>query len=154
MIKYLIDTFKFNGSMNILVLRKIKGMPEPDEAVRLFSHLINSQNKWMARLLEDPRSHEMHWFDPVYEISELESKWNESISLWKNLLEKSTEQEIKREIHFIADNGGHFSAELKDIALQLNYHSIHHRAQICTMLRKQNIEPPFIEYIGTVRKQC
>jgi uncharacterized damage-inducible protein DinB len=154
MIKYLVDTFKFNGSMNKLVLEKIKGMPEPDEAVRLFSHLINSQNKWMARLIDDPKSPEMHWFDPVYEISDLELKWNESISLWINLLDESTEQEIMREIHFIADNGEHFSTKLKDIALQLNYHSIHHRAQICTMLRKQNIEPPFIEYIGTVRKQC
>jgi uncharacterized damage-inducible protein DinB len=36
-----------------------------------------------------------------------------------------------------------------DIALQLNYHSIHHRAQMQVLIRQQGMEPDFIDYIGT-----
>jgi uncharacterized damage-inducible protein DinB len=151
--QYLIDTFKFNDSMNKLVLEKMKEMPEPGEAVKLFSHLINSQNKWMARIKEDPKATDMQWFEPVYVLNDLELNWNKSISVWLNFLEIIQEEDIYREVLFIGDNGAHFGAQIKDIAIQLNNHSIHHRAQICYMLRKQNIEPPFVEYIGTVRKQ-
>jgi len=42
---------------------------------------------------------------------------------------------------------------LKDIALQLNYHSIHHRAQIQTIIRQQGMEPDFVDYIGTKYKR-
>jgi uncharacterized damage-inducible protein DinB len=38
---------------------------------------------------------------------------------------------------------------LIDIALQLNYHAIHHRAQIQVLIRQQGLEPDFIDYIGT-----
>ena len=151
--QYLIDTFKFNDAMNKLVVAKMKEMQDTKDAVKLFSHLITSQNKWLARIMEDPNAPEMAWFGTAYELKDLELNWNKSISAWLNLLENLSEDGIHREVHFIGDNGGHFGAQIKDIAIQLNNHSVHHRAQICTMLRNQNIEPPFVEYIGTVRKK-
>jgi len=45
--------------------------------------------------------------------------------------------------------GTMFAATIKDIALQLNYHSIHHRAQMQTIIRSQGLEPEFVDYIGT-----
>ena len=60
-----------------------------------------------------------------------------------------TDEEISQEVSFIGFDGGVYAATPKDIALQLNYHSIHHRAQIQTIIRHQGIEPDFIDYIGT-----
>jgi len=42
-----------------------------------------------------------------------------------------------------------YAASHKDIALQLNYHTIHQRAQIQTMISQQGLQPDFIDYIGT-----
>ncbi len=151
--EYLIQTFKFNDWANKKIIEKMKEMPEPQEAVRLVSHLINSQNKWMARILDDPKQTEMTWFDPLYHYDELEEKWNASLAGWLNYLDNNSEEEIHREVRYIGFDGGLFGALPKDMALQLNYHSIHHRAQICTMIRKQGLEPPFIEYIGRVYKK-
>jgi uncharacterized damage-inducible protein DinB len=50
-------------------------------------------------------------------------------------------------------DGAVYTGALKDIALQLNYHSIHHRAQIQAMIRKQGFEPEFVDYIGTVYRK-
>ncbi len=150
--KYLIDTFRFNDTMNRRVLEKIKIMPEPGESVKLFSHIINSQNKWMARINREPGAQNLSWFEPVYEISELEGKWDLSLTSWVGYLESIKDEDVLDEIRFTGDNGASFGALIKDIGIQLNNHSVHHRAQICYLMRKQNIEPPFVEYIGTVRK--
>jgi uncharacterized damage-inducible protein DinB len=40
------------------------------------------------------------------------------------------------------------TAKLKDIALQLIFHSFHHRAQIQTLIRQEGKEPRFVDYIG------
>jgi uncharacterized damage-inducible protein DinB len=151
--QYLVDTFKFNDWANKTMLDKIKTMPKPEEAVRLFSHLINSQNKWMARINKSPDETQISWFELVYDMSKLEFIWAESLSTWLEFLDKASDEELADELHYTASDGTKLGAMIKDIALQLNYHSIHHRAQICTLLRKQNIEPPFIEYIGTVVKR-
>ena len=69
--KYLIDTFQFNDLMNRKLLEKIKLLPDKKESVRYFSHLINSQKKWMARIVQYPNDPKMDWWDPLYSFDEL-----------------------------------------------------------------------------------
>jgi uncharacterized damage-inducible protein DinB len=151
--KYLVDTFNYNDYANKLVLKKIRELPEKTEAIRFFSHLINSQNKWLRRIEIYPEAPQMDWWEPIYSLDDLEQKWNESLASWINLLKSVSEQELFEEKKFIGFDGAHWSVSLKDIALQLNYHSIHHRAQIQTMIRKQGLEPDFVDYIGTKYKR-
>lgn len=151
--QYLIDFFRYNDWANRQVLGKIHGLPRPDKAARFFSHLINSQNKWMARIKGDERARTMSWFDPLYPLDQLEEIWAESLGIWLNFLERLPAERLETEVHYITDEGDQYSSLLREIALQLNYHSIHHRAQISLLIRQQNIEPPFIDYIGYVRKR-
>ena len=147
--EYLIDTFLFNDSANKNMLKKISELPDKESCIKFFSHLINSQNKWMARILRDPYALQMSWWDPVYSFEELEKRWDESLQTWKDFLQDKTEKEIFEEVEFTGYDGGRWKAGLVDIALQLNYHSIHHRAQMQIKIREQGIEPDFIDYIGT-----
>ena len=135
--QYLIDTFLFNDRSNKMVLEKIKQLPDKTEAIRFFSHLINSQNKWLKRIQVYPQDPKMDWWEPIYSLEELESKWDESLQQWIDFLNGLSEDELYEEKKFIGYDGAHWSVTLKDIALQLNYHSIHHRAQIQTIIRKQ-----------------
>ncbi|RPI19811.1 MAG: hypothetical protein EHM58_00010 [Ignavibacteriae bacterium] len=151
--QYLIDTFKFNDWANKQLLESIKKMPDPEKAVSLFSHLINSQNKWIAGINGNPDEPNMKWFPPVYGINELEDKWNESINTWLSFLENNSEELLECEVVFSRQDGSKFGVKINDMALQLNYHSIHHRAQIATLLREQEIPPPFLDYIGRVWKK-
>jgi len=146
---YLGDTLKYNDKANRQVLEKTKVLPDKVEAIKLFSHLINCQYKWMARIAQDPLSQEMDWWNPVYEINQLESKWKNSLDLWLDYIDLKSESEILTEVTFIGFDGELYAATPWDIALQLNYHSIHHRAQIQTIIRQQGFTPDFIDYIGT-----
>ena len=147
--EYLIDTFHFNDSANKNMLKKINELPGKESCIKFFSHLINSQNKWMARVLQDPDALEMSWWNPVYSLEELGKKWDESLRAWIDFLQNRTEEEIFEEVEFTGYDDGRWKARLVDIALQLNYHSIHHRAQMQMKIREQGIEPDFIDYIGT-----
>jgi uncharacterized damage-inducible protein DinB len=147
--EYLIETFLFNDRANINMLKKINELPDKQGCIKFFSHLINSQNKWMARILRDFSSPQMSWWDPVYPFEQLEEKWNESLNVWIDFLQSKIEEEIFEEVEFTGYDGGKWKARLVDIALQLNYHSIHHRAQMQMLIREQGIEPDFIDYIGT-----
>ena len=150
---HIIETFKFNDHANKMVLAKIRELPDKKEALRFFSHLVNSQVKWLKRIEIYPEAPQLEWWEPVYSIEEIENKWNESLQDWINYIAKKTEDELNLQMKFIGYDGGHWSAALKDIALQLNYHSIHHRAQIQILIRQQGLEPDFIEYIGTKYKK-
>ena len=147
--EYLLETFRFNDETNRRMLRKVKNLPDKQDFTRYFSHLVNSQNKWLTRILDDAGSVKMSWWEPVYQFEELEDKWNESVQAWIHFLQGKPEEELYKEIEFTGYDGGRWIARLIDIALQLNYHSIHHRAQIQVLIRQQGMEPDFIDYIGT-----
>jgi uncharacterized damage-inducible protein DinB len=147
--QYLIDTFQFNDKANRQIIEKIKDVPDNEEIIRYLSHLINCQYKWMARIMQNPNATEMDWWEPLYKWDELLTKWTDSLSVWINYIQSKTEDELNQEVSFIGFDGSPYAATPADIALQLNYHSIHHRAQIQTILRQLGITPDFIDYIGT-----
>jgi uncharacterized damage-inducible protein DinB len=151
--QYLIDTFHFNDLANKQALAKMKELPEKEDASKFFSHMINSMNKWMARLLQDPEAAQKGWWKPFYAFEDLEKEWNKSLKVWLDFIGGKSEEEMFQQVEFIGFDGGRWGAQLKDIALQLNYHSIHHRAQIQYLIRKQGIEPEFVDYIATTYKK-
>ncbi len=151
--QYLIDTFTYNDFANRKILDKVSELPDQKECIKFLSHLINSQRKWMARILQENSAPQMSWWDPVYPLDELETEWTKSFNTWIAFLQQKKETEIFEVIQFTGFDGGRWEAKLKDIALQLNYHSIHHRAQMQTIIRRQGFTPDFLDYIGTVYKK-
>jgi uncharacterized damage-inducible protein DinB len=147
--QYLQETFEYNDFANKLVLEKISQLPEKDEAIKLFSHLINSMNKWMARIVQDPAVNELDWWKPEYPFEELSARWTGCLNRWLDFIRSKTEDELFAVIQYTGSDGGRWEVPLKDIPLQLNYHSIHHRAQIQSVIRRQGLVPDFVDYIGT-----
>ena len=147
--QYLIETFSFNDQMNRKVLERVRHLQDKSYAIRLFSHLINCQLRWMARIKQDGDAAKMSWWEPVYELDELEVQWTRSLQPWFDYINSTNDADLTTEVTFV-DTGGHlFAATPGDIALQLNYHSIHHRAQIQTIIRQQGQIPDFVDFVGT-----
>jgi uncharacterized damage-inducible protein DinB len=145
---HLSDTFRYNNTANLKLLQKISQLPDKQECIRLFSHLINCQYKWMARIRQTPGYFELSWWEPLYEQEQLAHQWHKSLQLWLEYLDATPDEVLETEVQYKGD-GGMFAATPKDIALQLNYHSIHHRAQMQGIIRAQGLEPDFLDYIGT-----
>lgn len=145
---FLLEMFSFNERANLRMIHKISEIPDTEGAIKYLSHLINSQNKWLARIQMYPEAPPMSWWKPVYEADQLEKELNKSTQKWIDYLGSKTEEDLETETKFIGYDGSEWSAKLKDITLQLTFHSFHHRAQIQTLIRDQGIEPDFIDYIA------
>ena len=151
--QYLIDTFNWNDKANRQILAKIRTLPSQEECNKYFSHLINSQNKWIKRIEVFPQDPKLDWWKPMYPPDQLEAEWEKSLKAWLDLIESKSEEDLFGYVKWVGFDGGTYTGALKDIALQLNYQSIHHRAQMQTIIRAQGVEPEFIDYIGTVYRK-
>lgn len=103
----------------------------------------------MARIVSDAAATGMGWWEPVYPFGKPEEEWGKILELWLCYIPFKTDKELSEEVLFTGFDGGRWTATPKDIAFQLNYHSIHYRAQIQTLIRQQGVEPDFVDYIGT-----
>lgn len=146
---HLQDTFRFNEQANLALLPKIAQLEDRAECIKLFSHLIRCQIKWMARLQDDARAQRLDWWKPELPFEELEPQWRASVAVWQSWLEGRSEEELAREVSFVGYDGARWAAAPQDIALQLNYHAIHHRAQMQSLLRRAGVAPDFVDYIRT-----
>lgn len=146
---HLIELFEFNDKTNKKLFKKIGTLDDQAECIRFACHLINCQYKWMARLVDNERSTDMSWWEPLYALDQLEGEWNRSIEPWFEFINSQTDEDLLSERVFTGFDGGDWAATPRDIALQLNFHSIHHRAQIQAIIRSQGVEPDFVDFIGT-----
>lgn len=148
--QHLIDSFNYNDWANRQLLETIKQLPEKQKAVELFSHFIHAQDKWYNRITKQKEDSTFAWMTPVLPLEELEAKWMTSVNAWLNLLNTKTENQLQEDVIFNrAHDGKAMAITLADLCLQLNYHSIHHRAQINTLMSQQGIKPPATDYIFT-----
>jgi uncharacterized damage-inducible protein DinB len=152
--QYLIDFFNYNDWANRKLLESIRQLPDNGEAVKLFNHLIAAQNKWLNRITKEKDDNAIAWFDKMIPADQLENVWSDSINNWINFLEKCEDSDLETEVSFQRPgNEKKYSVKIRDLVLQINYHSIHHRAQINLIIRKQGFEPPKTDYILTVIKE-
>jgi uncharacterized damage-inducible protein DinB len=150
--EYITGFFHFNDWANRKILTTISLLPEKNEPLRLFSHMISCQHKWLNRITQEIPDSSLVWTGPIYSLEECRTLWDIHTGKWVAFLESLPEAQLKKDIQYQSSDGGRFSSTIEDIALQLNYHSIHHRAQIMTMIRQQGVPPPAADYILLKRK--
>lgn len=148
--QYLIDLFLYNYQANNKLLGVIYTLPQTEESVRLFSHLILAQDKWFNRIVNESEDSSMHWMFPVIPLNELASRWDLSCKRWLRCIEEKNDNELQEDVVFKrVSDGKTLGVKLIDVILQLNYHNIHHRAQINSLISKQGAAPPQTDYIFT-----
>lgn len=152
---HLLSTFRYNDWANRKLLEGILQLPENSESMMLFSHLILCQEKWLNRIIKKLDDSNLSWFGKVYDEGVILSEWDKTIHSWLQFLEAVAEADLENDIVFIRPaDGKKMKVKIFEIALQLNFHSIHHRAQIYRIIRSQGIAPPATDYIHTVLKEA
>jgi uncharacterized damage-inducible protein DinB len=146
--QHIIDTFRFNDWANKKMLEAMRQLDDMSGALAIFSHIITLQDKWLLRAKRDPSQSGIKWWDTPLGYDELAGRWEQSLNGWLRYLEPLDEAEIGREIQFTPETGDNGDRHtLRNVLLQLNYHSILHRAEIGLRLRDQGVEPPAVDYI-------
>ena len=150
---FLIEMFEINRDANVKMASKVSSLSSPDEALKHLSHLVNCQYKWLDRINVFPADSKLDWWLPVYSPDALPQQFVESTQNWIEYLAARTEDDLDEIKKYIGWDGSVWESKLKDIALQLIFHSFHHRAQMQMLIRAQDQIPGFIDYIGYKAKK-
>lgn len=130
-------------------------LPEKGESLRLLSHLIATQRKWMNRITKAVPDSEYGWYGETYDTDTIARKWAQSIEEWQALATNADETGLNENVYFNrAADGKKMMVRLIDLFLQINYHNMHHRAQINKLISAQGITPPATDYIFTVLREA
>ena len=140
---------KYNNWANSLLLDTLIANANvlPESCVLLFSHIVNAQFIWVARI---------NGVKPnigVWQLHELET--------CRVLLEKSVTTLAQLEnlettdsslIKYTTSTGDYYETSVEDILLHVFNHGTYHRAQIAKEMKLNKIKPVNTDYIQFVRQ--
>ncbi len=114
----------------------------PSKSLELFSHVLNAHHIWNARILGKPSEYEVwqlhdpkEWGDIHYENQ-------------RSSFEIITgADDFEKRIDYENSEGRLFTNTLQDILFHILNHSTHHRGQIATDFRANDIDPLKLDYV-------
>ncbi|WP_140485163.1 DinB family protein [Flavobacterium sp. GSA192] len=142
------DTFEYNYHFNQELIQLFEKEKQiiPEKSIKLLNHLINAQEIWNARILNQDISVAVWEIRPLENLkNHNETNYNQSISILNSI-------ELSKKIIYKNSKGIVFSNTVQDIIFHVINHSTYHRAQIASDLKANGIEPINTDYIFYKRK--
>lgn len=118
----------------------------PEKSILLLNHLINAQQIWNERILEQQT------FLDVWEIRPLENLKTINKSNYIQSQEILETTKLNKEIGYKNSKGIQFSNTVQEIIFHIINHATYHRAQIASDLKANGIEAINTDYIFYKRK--
>jgi uncharacterized damage-inducible protein DinB len=151
---YLLDYWKYNNWASQKFFQVLAELPEKEEVLKLFSHLVAAQDKWMNRITRHKDDSHYSWNVNSFRETEIPGEWERSFNEWKELLENSSDEQLEHDIIFYrAADGKAMKLKLRELVFHLNCHAVHHRAQAATLISRQGVKPPSADYIFSVLRE-
>ncbi|RVT76696.1 damage-inducible protein DinB [Flavobacterium sufflavum] len=142
------DTFEYNYHFNQELIQLFEKEKQiiPEKSIKLLNHLINAQEIWNARILNQDISVDVWEIRPLENLkNHNETNYNQSLSILSSI-------ELSKKIEYKNSKGIVFSNTVQDIIFHVINHSTYHRAQIASDLAANGIEPINTDYIFYKRK--
>uniref|UniRef100_UPI0040479E54 DinB family protein n=1 Tax=Roseivirga sp. TaxID=1964215 RepID=UPI0040479E54 len=145
---YFTRLYEYNAWANdlfseVLLADKLES-PKP---LDLFSHIGNAQIIWFHRVTQlEGKTPKV--FD-TFELKEAIDLVQISGQLWLDLIKSMAD--FDEMIEYQNSKGESFQSNLSDIIIHVANHGTHHRGQIATLLRQENIAPPASDFIFFTR---
>ena len=144
----------FNFWANETLLRRLDssvaaGKIAPQPALRIFSHAINAQAIWIARLTGTSSPVKV-WQE--HDLAGLHH-WHEQTSKrFRGLCEQTDEAELTRHIQYTNSQGDAFDSQVSDILTHAVTHATYHRGQVATKMHEGGLEPVNTDFITYCRE--
>lgn len=121
----------------------------PDVARKIFAHIAAAEHVWWARIQgQMPRVGV--WPElSVVEAAELAA---ECAGQFAALIAGPAETALARVVHYRNSAGVEYHNSVREIVSHVAMHGSHHRGQILRDLRRAGLEPPYVDFIGYVRR--
>ena len=134
---------------NARTLAALQAGTPPDEAVRLFAHVLTTEQIYHERLRErDPWPQD---FWPALSLDECARLVPANRDRYRRFLDECIDEDLARRVRYRNSRGVVFHTPIIDLLAHLMLHGEHHRGQIARVLRQHGHEPPVTDFIAFVR---
>lgn len=131
------------------VIIEHEGFAHYDKALSFFCHILAAEELWYRRVTGADVSGFEVW--PDYTLSEVKQMNADFPPRWQTFLSEN-EDTLDRSISYKNTSGTAYDTRLSDILHHLVIHGQHHRAQIVSLLRDADIDPPATDFIFYTRR--
>ena len=154
----MIDTNEKLGAYNVwaneTLLRHLDGLvaqgqPIPAVCLRLFSHVLNAQAIWIARLCGTHSPVKVWQEHDLAGLRQLHQQTSEHLH---QLIRDADETERHRQISYTNSAGESYTSQVSDIFTHVPVHANYHRAQVATHLRENGLAPINTDFITYCRE--
>ena len=113
----------------------------PDDALKLFSHIIAAHHIWNSRIAKETSKYKVWERIPVSEMAEaLQLNYKTTLAMLESI-------DNGGDIEYVNTIGDRYFNNVSDILFHVLTHNHYHRGQIARNLRENNIDPPDTNYI-------
>jgi len=134
---------------NQRILETLQDVEIGEQQLRLFSHILYSEQVWLTRLKGMDTSQMPIWVDGDITVCAKLIKQNEEN--FKTFLAELVKTDLDNLITYTNSSGKEFMTSIRDILTHVALHGQYHRGQINSRLRVDGIDPVNIDYITFVR---
>ncbi|TGE14254.1 DinB family protein [Hymenobacter elongatus] len=125
------------------------GQEIPAVCLRLFSHVLNAQAIWIARL-SDTKSPVKVWQE--HDLAGLHQLHEQTSAQLHQRISTANEAELNRQISYTNSAGEPYTSQVSDVFTHVPMHANYHRAQVATRLRENGLEPINTDFITYCRE--
>ena len=139
--------FDYNFYCNKKFIEECNKLKEvPEKSIKLFCHTLNAHHIWNARILGKLPDY------GVWQIHEIKDWGDIHYENQRNSFEITTNSDdFEKRIDYETTDGRLFTNTLQDILFHIINHSTHHRAQISSDFRNNNLDPIPMDYVNYKR---
>ena len=144
----------FNVWANATVLARLTetaatGQAVPASVLRIFSHVLNAQAIWIARIGGMPSLVKVWQEHDLAACHQLHAQTSETLH---QIMVQADETELQRMISYTNSLGDKYDSMVHDILTHAVVHASYHRAQVATRLRDHGLEPVNSDFITYCRE--
>lgn len=132
---------------NRKLIEVLRGIPTPAQrALDVIAHILGTEWTWLSRIHRTAPSMKV-W--PGISLDACEQELPKLREAWDKLLAST---DLDSTYAYTNTKGEHFENTVRDTLTHVFLHSHYHRGQIVRMIRESGFEPPYIDFIESVRK--
>ena len=142
--------FAYEGWANHQAAQAVlRAQNQPKQPFRIMAHIVGASWLWYSRIVAHPSPIPV-W--PDLPPDELHARIDAVQRSWEKLLTSLTTDQLSKPIDYVNSKGEPWTSTIEDILTHLFTHSAYHRGQIALLLRMDNHDPAYTDYIHAVRQ--
>lgn len=146
------DSLEFDTWANGLILDSFKKTNPTVEAIKKLGHILLAEKFWLQRILGQAPVTQISYFWSIETAAECEELFGDTRKSYGDFFAGLTEEKLETTVTYTNSAGDTFTNTLSEIFTHVFFHSVHHRGQIIEAIRKNGDEPPYVDFIGFLRR--